>query len=159
RARRRLRVVLACVLALLVFSAAIGAVALQQRGQALQQRGQARAAQRDAEARRLGALALTEPSLDRSLLLAAAAVRADPSPGTEGDLLPALLRSPHALAQVGGDSRLLDVAVSPAGRVLAACDNGGKIVLWDTRTMRRLGEFPAGDWSGQVTFSPDGRRL
>jgi hypothetical protein len=60
--------------------------------------------------RRLGALALTDPSLDRSLLLAAAAVRTGPSPETEGDLLSALLRSPHALAQVRGNSRLQDLA-------------------------------------------------
>jgi WD40 repeat protein/DNA-binding SARP family transcriptional activator len=153
RARRRLRVVLACVLALFVLSAAIGAAALQQRGQA-------RAAQRSAEARRLGALALSEPDLDRSLLLAAAAVRTGPSPATEGDLLSALLRSPHALAQVRGYSRLQDLALSPDGRILAAGDNGGTVLLWDARTMRRLGgPLQVGDWSGRVAFSPDGRQL
>src|SRR5262249_2924613 len=162
RARRRLRAVLACVLALLMFSVAIGALALQQRSRA-------RAAQRSAEARRLGALALTEPSLDRSLLLAAAAVRTGPSLETEGDLLSALLRSPHALAQVHGNSRLQDLALSPDGRVLAACDNGGTVILWDARTMHRLGgrrprgarggPLQVGDWSGRVAFSPDGRRL
>ena len=153
RARRRLRAVLACVLALLILSVAIGALALQQRSRA-------RAAQRSAEARRLGALALTEPSLDRSLLLAAAAVRTGPSLETEGDLLSALLRSPHALAQVHGNSRLQDLALSPDGRVLAACDNGGTVILWDARTMHRLGgPLQVGDWSGRVAFSPDGRRL
>jgi WD40 repeat protein len=153
RARRRLRAVLACVFALLVFSAAIGAVALQQRGQA-------RAAQRSAEARRLGALALSEPDLDRSLLLAAAAVRTNPSLATEGDLLSALLRSPHALAQVRGNGRLQDLALSPDGRFLAAGDNDGTVILWDTRTMRRIGKpLHVGDWSGRVAFSPDSRQL
>jgi len=146
-------VVLACILALLVFSAAVGAVALQQRGQA-------RAAQRSAEARRLGALALSEPDLDRSLLLAAAAVRTSPSLATKGDLLSALLRSPHALAQVRGYSRLQDVALSPDGRVLAAGDNDGTVLLWDARTMRRLGwPLNVGYWSGRVVFSPDSRQL
>jgi WD40 repeat protein/DNA-binding SARP family transcriptional activator len=153
RARRRLRAVLACVFALLVLSAAAGAVALQQRGQA-------RAAQRSAEARRLGALALSEPDLDRSLLLAAAAVRTDPSLATEGDLFSALLRSPHALAQVRGNGRLQDLALSPDGRTLAAGDNDGTVLLWDARTMRRIGTpLHVGDWSGRVAFSPNGRQL
>src|SRR5262249_5021893 len=153
QARRRLRVVLACILALLVFSAAVGAVALQQRGQA-------RAAQRSAEARRLGALALSEPDLDRSLLLAAAAVRTDPSLATEGDLLAALLRSPHALPQGRGNGRLQDLALSPDGRILAAGDNDGTVILWDARTMRRIGTpLHVGDWSGRVDFSPDSRQL
>ncbi|HEV8274674.1 MAG TPA: AfsR/SARP family transcriptional regulator [Streptosporangiaceae bacterium] len=124
RARRRLRAVLACVFALLLLSAAIGTVALQQRGQAL-------AAQRSAAARRLGALALSEPGLDRSLLLAAAAVRTGPSLETDGDLLSALLRSPHALAQVRSNSRLYDLALSPDGRVLAAAAEYGAVPLWD----------------------------
>jgi hypothetical protein len=160
RARRRLRAVLACVLALLVFSAAVGAVALQQRGQARAAQRSAEAAQRSAEARRLGALALSEPDLDRSLLLAAAAVRTDPSLATEGDLIAALQRSPHALAQVRGYSRLQDLALSPDGRVLAAGDNGGTVVLWNARTMRRLGwPLNVGVWAGRVAFSPDGRQL
>jgi WD40 repeat protein len=153
RARRRLRAVLACVVALLLLSAAVGAVAFQQRGRA-------RAAQRSAAARRLGALALSEPGLDRSLLLAAAAVRADPSLETDGDLLSALLRSPHALAQVRGDSRLQDLALSPDGRILAAGAEDGAVLLWDARTMRRIGApLNAGVSSGRVAFSPDGRRL
>jgi hypothetical protein len=129
RARRRLRMVLACVIALLLFSAAISAVALQQRGQA-------RAAQRRAEARRLGALALTEPSLDRSLLLAAAAVRTGPSPETEGDLFSALLRSPNALAQVRGNSRLQDLALSPDGASLPPATTAAR---WCSGTRARCG--------------------
>src|SRR5262245_34047377 len=153
RARRRLRVVLACVIALLLLSAVAGAVALQQRGQA-------RTAQRSAEARRLGALALSEPDLDRSLLLAAAAVHTDPSLETKGDLLSALLRSPHALAEVRGNGHLWDLALSPDGRVLSAGDNDGRVILWDARTMRRVGiPLYAGYWTGWEAFSPDSRRL
>jgi WD40 repeat protein/DNA-binding SARP family transcriptional activator len=152
RAGRRLRVVLAGVTALLLFSAVVGALAVQQRGQA-------RAAQRSAEARRLGARALNEPDLDRSLLLAAAAVRTDPSLETEGDLFTALQRSPHALSQVrfGGDG-LLGVAVSPDGHTLAVSGDNGTLVFWDTRTMRRIGNpEQIGAMSGGIAFSPDGR--
>jgi len=160
RARRRLRAVLACVFALLLLSATVGAVALQQRGQARAAQRSAEAAQHSAEARRLGALALSEPDLDRSLLLAAAAVHIDPSLETDGDLLSALLRSPHALAEVRGDGHLWDLALSPDGRVLAAGDNDGRVILWDARTMRRIGTpLHVGDWTGWEAFSPDSRRL
>jgi len=152
RARRRLRAVLAGVMALLLISAVAGALAVQQRGQA-------RAAERSAEARRLGARALAEPDLDRSLLLAAAAVRTDPSLETEGDLFTALQRSPHALSQVrsGGDG-LQGVAVSPDGHILATSDVNGTLLFWDTRTMRRIGTpVQIGALSGGIAFSPDGR--
>ena len=152
RAGRRLRVVLAGVVALLLFSVVAGALAVQQRGQA-------RAAQRSAEARRLGARALNEPDLDRSLLLAAAAVRTDPSLETEGDLFTVLQRSPHALSQVrfGGEG-LLGVAVSPDGHTLAVSGENGTLTFWDTRAMRRIGNpQQIGGMSGGIAFSPDGR--
>jgi WD40 repeat protein len=87
-------------------------------------------------------------------------VRTDPSLATEGDLLSALLRSPHTLAQVRGNSRLQDLALSPDGRVLAAGDNNGTVLLWDTRTMRRISTpLHVGDGSGRLAFSPDSRQL
>ena len=161
RAGRRLRVVLAGVMALLLFSAVVGALAVQQRGQARAAERSAEAAQRSAEARRLGARALNEPGLDRSLLLAAAAVRTDPSLETEGDLFTALQRSPHALRQIRSSSDgLLGVAVSPDGHTLATSGDNGTLVFWDTRTMRRIGDpVQIGSASGGIAFSPDGRRV
>ena len=159
RAGRRLRVVLAGVVALLLFSAVAGALAVQQRGQARVAQRSAEAAQRSAEARRLGARALNEPDLDRSLLLAAAAVRTDPSLETEGDLFTVLQRSPHALSQVrfGGEG-LLGVAVSPDGHTLAVSGENGTLTFWDTRAMRRIGNpQQIGGMSGGIAFSPDGR--
>ena len=90
RAQRRLRMVLAAVASLLAVAVVGGVVALDQRGSA---RNEARVA----EAQRLGVQALSEPRLDRSLLLARQGVALDDSPATRSYLLEALLRSPAAI--------------------------------------------------------------
>ena len=84
--QRRLRMVLAGVAALLVLAVIAGAVALDQRGNA-------RARGATADAQRLGAQALTEDDLDRSLLLARQGVALDDSLQTRGNLLAALLQA------------------------------------------------------------------
>jgi DNA-binding SARP family transcriptional activator/WD40 repeat protein len=154
RGRRRLRAAFAAVLVLLLLAAAVSGVAINQRSQA-------RAAERSAEARRLGSRALTEPALDRSLLLAVEGVRIDSSLETDGDLLAALLRSPYALAQVRGDGdRLQDVDISQDGRIAVAGDNDGTLVFWDANTMRQLGRpLQRGYASPRLAFAPDSRRL
>ena len=164
RANRRLRVLLGAALALLAVALAAGGVALQQRHQA---RRQATAA----VAGRLGAQALIEPGLDRSLLLAREGVNLDASPATRGNLLAALVRSPAALAVAhGSGDRALDNALSRDGRTLAVGGDDGNVVLFDTRTLRRIGNPVAGNSQismiGAVVkpiralaFSPDGRTL
>jgi WD40 repeat protein len=160
RSNRRLRGLLAGLTAVLVVAVVAGALAV------IQQR---RASQADliADARRLGAQALVESDLDRSLLLAAQANRLDDSVDTQGALLTGLLRSPQAIGVLrGADDQLLHLAVSPDGRTLAAGDNAGRTLLWDTSTRRPLlapPQRPKVD--GQqvrldaLAFSPDGRLL
>ena len=133
RANRRLRSVLAFALVLLGVSIAAAVVALEQRG----------AAQKEAavaDAQRLGAQALTDPNLDRSLLLAREAVNLDDSTATRSNLLATLLRSPAAIGVAReGSERLLDEALSPDGRTLAVRGDDGKVVFFDALTLRRIG--------------------
>jgi WD40 repeat protein len=164
RETRRLRVLLAAALALLVAALVAGGVALSARGAA---RHQATAA----TAQRLGAQALVEPLLDRSLLLAREAVRLEDSPETRSNLLAALMRSPAALAVAHpSGQRVVDGALDPSGRTLAVRGDDGAITFLDTRGLRRRGErlFTLGNNThfGAVTrplrslaYSPDGRRL
>ena len=133
RANRRLRGLLAAALALLLAAIAGGAVALTERGTA-QDRETAAIAQR------LGAQALAEPRLDRSLLLAREGVNLDGSLATRSNLLAALLRGPAALAVLrGAGERILDDALSPTGRLLAARSDDGSVTLFDTRTLAPVG--------------------
>ena len=73
-------------------------LALVAGGLALTLRGRAERQALVADAGRLGALALTEDEIDRSLLLARQAVALDDSLERRGDLLAALLRNPAATA-------------------------------------------------------------
>jgi WD40 repeat protein/DNA-binding SARP family transcriptional activator len=164
RANRRLRTLLALAVLLLVAALAAGAVALAARGSA---RRQATAA----IAQRLGAQALIDPSLDRSLLLAREGVNLDDSVATRSNLLAALLRSPAAIGVAHeGSDRLLDEALSPDGRTLAVRGDDGRIVFFDSQTLHRVGQaLPGSDQLGlmgatvgplrALAFSPDGRTL
>ena len=159
RSHRRLRTVLAGVAALLVLAVIAGLVALDQRGTA---RDEALAA----DAQRLGAQALTEDDLDRSLLLARQGVALDDSAQTRGNLLAALLGSPAALGILRGDDEpITTIALSPDERTLAAGTNSNKVFLFDTRTRRRLATLrPKSGYASYafvnvMAFSPDGRRL
>ncbi len=155
RAQRRLRMVLAAVAALLAVTV-VGAVV------ALDQRGAARNEARVAEAQRLGVQALTEPRLDRSLLLARQGSQLDDSPATRGYLLAALLRSPAAIGVIhGAGNPLTAVDLSPDGRTLAVGDDRGNVLFFDPVTGRRSATpftTPVGPVSA-LRFSPDGTRL
>jgi WD40 repeat protein/DNA-binding SARP family transcriptional activator len=160
RSNRRLRGLLAGLAAVLVVAVVAGTLAVVQQGRATR-------AALLADARRLVAQALVEGDLDRSLLLAAQANRLDDSVDTRGALLASLLRSPQAIGVLrGADDRLLHLAVSPDGRTLAAGDEAGRTLLWDTSTRRPLPAPPQlpkldGDQDPLRTlaFSSDSRLL
>jgi WD40 repeat protein/DNA-binding SARP family transcriptional activator len=153
RAHRRLRIALAGVSLLLVAAVVAGLVALDQR------RG-ARTEARTAQAQRLGAQALSEEALDRSLLLARQGVALDDSLATRSNLLAALLRSPAALRVMRGDGgRMLAVAVHPSGRRIIAGDNQGSLAVFDEGGRRLAGGFRTGLPVQAIRFSPDGTRV
>jgi WD40 repeat protein/DNA-binding SARP family transcriptional activator len=158
RSQRRLRAVLAGVAALLVLAVIGGVVALEQRRNA---REEALAA----DAQRLGARALVEDDLERSLLLARQGVALDDTVQTRGNLLAALLESPAALGVLRGDGDPMNtVALSPDGRTVAAGSTAGEVFLFDARTRRRVASAEPvrnAGWEGilDLAFSPDGSRL
>ena len=156
RSQRRLRGVLLGVLGLLVIAVVAGLVALQQRGSA-------RDRATTADAQRLGARALLDDQLDRSLLLARQGVALDDTQRTRGNLLGALVRSPAALGIIrAGDATVLSAAVSPDGGTLAVGNIDGQVLLFDTRTRKRVATLePSPDKPAMfdVAYSPDGRRL
>ena len=162
RSQRRLRAVLTGVVALLVLSVAAGVLAIEQRGEA-------RAGETAADAQRLGARALVENALDRSLLLARQGVALDDSVQTRGNLLAALVKSPAAIGMLRPTGQsVLSVALSPDDRTLVAGDDAGRVVFFDTLTRQRLDIVQSGgsrsadpDDAGVygMAYSPTGRRL
>ena len=123
-----------------------------------------------AESQRLGAQALVDTQLDRSLLLAREGVNLDDTATSRSNLLAALLRSPAAIGIGHGDgNRLLSLAIRPDGSLLVAGDNHGSLFFLDPQTLKPVGEpmhLPTGDPSGaqpgavaELQFSPDGRSL
>ena len=163
RAQRRLRLVLGAVSLLLVAAVIAGLVAVEQRGNA-------RSSERTTEAQALDVQALTEPALDRSLLLARQAVSVVDSPATRSDLLAALLRSPAAIGVLRTDGDpLLSLALSPDGHTLAVAENDGVVRFVDAATLRPVGRpYDAGkaripelgySTDSELAYSPDGTRL
>ena len=156
RARRRVHLALAGVIALLLVATTAAVLALDGRERA---REQARAA----EAQRLGAQALTEQTLDRSLLLARQGVALDDTPATRDSLLAAVRRTPAAIGVMRGDGDgLAAVALHPNGRTLAVGDYNGSVSFFDARSRRRIRPAHQSAPVGGVValaFSPDGTRL
>jgi DNA-binding SARP family transcriptional activator/WD40 repeat protein len=164
RSQRRLRLGLAAMACLALVTAIAGLVALNERGHA---RDEAVAA----DAQRLGAQALLEDNLDRSLLLARQGMALHDSAQTRGNLLAALLKSPASIGVLRGDGdRLIGLDLSPDERTVAFIDNDGTLTLVDMRTRRPVGRRSAIPGIAGVIldnvsrpdllqFSPDGSRL
>src|SRR3954447_21129410 len=114
RANRRLRLLLGGVGLLLVAAVIAGMLALRAGDHA-------RETARTADAQRLGAQALVDDRLERSLLLAQAGRVLDDSVPTRSNLLSALVRHPAAVGVLrGGTGAVYALALSPDGRTLAA---------------------------------------
>ena len=146
RTNRRLRSLLVGVAALLVASMVAGLAAVHSADRA---ETQAVAA----DARRVGAQALTSPELDTSLLLAAAGAALDRSPDRMANLLSALSRAP-ALVGSTRAGRVDGISVNPTdGRVSVARVDA--VTLHDGRTLREVGRHEGN--GSRLAASPDGR--
>jgi DNA-binding SARP family transcriptional activator len=161
RTSRRLRGLLVGLAGVLILALVAGGLALTLRGRAEHQALVAERQALVADARRLGAQALLEEDLDRSLLLARQAVALDDSVETRGDLLAALLRSPAAIAILRGDlDGIGTVGLSRDGRLLAVGDKNGTVAIYDLHTRRLLQEASQGqEQVNDLEFSPDGSLL
>jgi WD40 repeat protein/class 3 adenylate cyclase/tRNA A-37 threonylcarbamoyl transferase component Bud32/energy-coupling factor transporter ATP-binding protein EcfA2 len=156
KTNRRLRGLLFGATALLVVASLAVVVALVQRGNA---RGEALRS----DAQRLGTLAATETSLDRSFLLGVAGLQLSDLAETRGDLLGVLQGTP-AVFRVIRPSRneITALAASPDGRVLATGDSAGVVRFDDIRTWQPSGRPVrlAGEVSQEaMALSPDGESL
>ncbi len=141
---------------LLLVAAATGGVL------AVVQRGEARDAETAQLAQRLGAQALVDEDLDRSLLLARQAVAIDDSPQTRSYLLADLLRVPSVAGVMHGDDDVLRaIAVSPDGNTVAIGDYAAGILFFDASSHERIGDpLPMnGGWVASMAYSPDGEKL
>lgn len=165
RRRRRRRGVLAGSVAASIVALTLAVFALVQRNQAATERSAAEQQATVADARRLATQALAEERLDRSLLLALAAVRLDDSIESRRALLGSLVRSPEAIGVVEGPGQFLEsIALSPDGRTLAVGSSTGLLSFFDAETRQRLGEPIPLDGkidrsSASLAFAPDGEAL
>jgi DNA-binding SARP family transcriptional activator/WD40 repeat protein len=158
RQARRLRLVLAGVVLLLLLSLLAGGIALIQKQHTA---GEARVAL----AGELGAEAVNQPRIDLAMLLAREAVNLDRSPQTEGTLLATLLRSPAVFGTFPGPSNSAPLlALSPDGRTLAATwGYYPKVHFYDPRThavqRRPLTDFGGGGSEQPPAYSSGGSLL
>jgi class 3 adenylate cyclase/WD40 repeat protein/tRNA A-37 threonylcarbamoyl transferase component Bud32 len=163
RANRRLRALLAAGAVLLVVAIAGAVVSLISRSNAQRAGSAAQAQALTSDAERVGALAQTAPTLEQSMLYAAAAVELEDRVETRGYLLAALQRNPAAIRVVRlSDRSAQSLAVSPDGRLLASGDESGVVRFTDLRSWRQSGagvRLPRAVAQQAMDFSPDGRTL
>ena len=163
RTNRRLRGLLVGTAVFLVVALVAGALALIQRGRARDAQAAAEAQALRSDAERLSTLALAEPNLDRSLLLAVAGVKLKDLPETRGNLLTVLQKTP-ALVRLLHVSRgqVSAVATSPDGNLMVAGDSAGVVRFTDLDTWRTDGaavRLRGAVNQDAMTFSPDGELL
>jgi WD40 repeat protein/DNA-binding SARP family transcriptional activator len=163
---RRLRVVLAGAVALLVAALAAGGVAVRQQAVAEGNARDAVRAQTSSDARRAGARALSVDNIDTSFLLAAAGARLDDSEATHANLRDVLARRPQLVGSAPWDGApVTGLELSPDGERLAVHDRGGRVDLLSADDRGWLATFTPPDAPGSrarvapMAFAPDGETL
>jgi WD40 repeat protein/class 3 adenylate cyclase/energy-coupling factor transporter ATP-binding protein EcfA2 len=156
RANRRLRGLLAGAAVLLMVAVLAGIVALVQRGNAQDEA-------LTADAQRIGAEALAETNVDRSLLLAVAGRDLEDRRETRSDLL-SVLQSTPALFRLIRPSQndITALAARPDGRLLASGDSTGAVRFHDIRSWKSRGDpvrLEGRVSQDAMVFSPDGNEL
>jgi len=155
RLNNRLRLGLAGTAAALAVAIVLGTVAKANGDRADREAAAAAQQAEAADARRLGAEALTTDELDRSILLAAAGVAMDDSYDTRSALLATLARAPSLAATTRAPDNVLNLSVNPAtDDVLAMVDDVG-LTTYDGSTLRPEGDRERPRGVG-VLASPDG---
>ena len=147
RRNRRLRVLVVTLALLLLVAVAAGVLALLQRQHA-------RAAETSAIAQRVGAQALVQKDLDRSLLLARQGVELDDSSRAETCWPRSFAARPRS-ASCALFAGACGSAISPDGGLLAVFNNDRETAFIDTRTRRVIRKLQ-GDG---VFFLKDGKRF
>ncbi len=163
---RRLRLVLAGAVVLLVLALAAGGVAAVQSNRAGENAAAADRAARSALARGVAARSADSADIDTALLLGVASVNMEESPETLSSLISTLAKQPNLIwsTSLAGDE-VMALDVHPSGTTAAALDNRHHVRLVDLSTGEVLAERQVGasriedDETRVVRFSPDGTSL
>jgi WD40 repeat protein len=163
---RRLRLVLAGAVVLLVLALVAGGFAAVQSDRAERNAAEAQQTAVSADARRVGLRSELTDDISLALLLAVAGVRLDESPETRANLLAALSKRPTLVrSEPPAGGYMEGFVVSPDGRWIASSDDQNRMHLYDASTNRLLRSYDAGrfpeDQQAWVVgaFSPDSRQL
>ena len=165
---RRLRLVLAGAVSLLLVALAATVFAVHQGRAADRSASAAGNAETEAVARAAGSAALVTDDIDQSLLLAVAGVRLDDSINTRRSLQAAIERFPQLWSStpMTGDEQVLAIDAGARGDLVATIDYTQRVRVYDGASGRLVAERQVGAPSGVglrrdrlVELSPDGRTL
>ena len=164
---RRQRWLVGASMAVAAVSVGLVIFALLSRSQAQSARNRAVFAQSNAQSRALAAESATQLSIDpeRSVLLAMAAVRAQPTPEATYalrraiDLSPIRGRLPNVGVQPNGVGWGPGIAYSPDRKQIAEGSQNGTLQLLDAHTLRVERRIRVGSFAPQLAYAPSGSLL